>query len=626
MNLRTMTSALMGRMRLANIAGKTFGGKRDLYTALGYPRELFPGDYRSRFNRGGIAGRIVESKPESTWRSGGELVEDDDPKTNTPFEKAWQELDERLTIWTALKNLDILSGIGRFAVLLMGAPGDLDTPLESCRPEDLVYLTAFAEEDATVHEFDIDIRSPRFGQPEFYMVKRTNVTSPNAINSDVIGKKVHWSRMVHAADGRLDDKVYGTPRLERVWNLLDDLEKVTGGGAEAFWKRADQGKQFDLDPTMDLSTDQVAEMKNEVDAYTHDLKRVIRTRGMTINSLGSDVADFKSPSDAIISQISASVGIPQRILMGSERGNLASTQDRENWSERITARRHEYAGPMIVRPFVDRLIKLGVLPQPKLYKIRWPEIQNLNESDRAEVAAKWATLNQTTGEIIVTRDEIRDRVLGLPPLDDVEEKDQKSTWDRVLKADHLSIDEKREATGFVAFSGDAEADPVQTVPYGLLPKSTLRMADQTVPANEPGGKPGKTGKPGAVPPVVASMSDDGLLSVLEAAIEHDKPAIIEHILGIQLGKEPVSRDAERISTEIAALKATVKPVDNAPLLASIVALSESFSASMKALAEREQPAPVVTVNVDVPPMPVPSKKIQTFVRDGKGLITQSITE
>jgi hypothetical protein len=35
-----------------------------------------------------------------------------------------------------------------------------------------------------------------------------------------------------------------------------DLEKVVGGGAEAFWRRADRGMQLDLDPTIDVSEPQ----------------------------------------------------------------------------------------------------------------------------------------------------------------------------------------------------------------------------------------------------------------------------------------------------------------------------------------------------------------------------------
>jgi hypothetical protein len=41
----------------------------------------------------------------------------------------------------------------------------------------------------------------------------------------------------------------------------------------------------------------------------------------------------------------------------------------------------------------------------------------LNEATRAVVASDWARINQTYGKIVVTASEIRDKILGLKPLD-----------------------------------------------------------------------------------------------------------------------------------------------------------------------------------------------------------------
>lgn len=472
MTIRDLTSALMFRSKLANLAGKTFGGKRNLYKALGYQRELSPSDYRSRYRRNEVANRIVKALPKATWRGDVSIVEDKDPNKETTFEKAFELLDQRLKIWDKFQRADILAGIGRYAIILIGAPGRMEDPLENCTADEIAYLTPFAEEDAMIAEYEVDVNSPRFGLPLFYYVKRTTMTSNTAINSATIGRRVHWTRCFHVSDGLLDDNIFGEPRLECVWNRLDDLEKVAGGGAEAFWRRADRGIQFDVDPTIDFTgadgetSTAHADTKKQIEEYQHDLRRDLFTRGIKINELGSDVADFKSPVDSIMSLISAGCGIPQRVLMGSEQGKLAAKQDRASWDNRVTDRQHDWAEPCVVRPFVQKMIDLGALPEPEAdeFSMNWSSITTMDDEQRATIAGQWAALNDH-GERIVTADEIRQNVLKLGPLQDIEQ---------------------------------------QSIP---MPTST---------------------------PKVASAHDDAMLGVLEKAIEHNHPEVIERILGINL--------------------------------------------------------------------------------------------
>jgi hypothetical protein len=421
MNIRSLTSALFFRSQLADAAGRSFAGKRDLFKALGYDRLLTPAKYRDRYRRNEVANRIVKALPKATWRAGAEIIEDEDPTTETPFEKAFIDLDHRLKIWDKFKRTDILAGIGRYAIILIGAPGALDTPLESASADDIAYLTPYAEEDAMIETFDIDIQSPRFGLPMYYTVKRTSMSNAQALNSAVVGRRVHFTRVHHVADGLLDDNIYGEPRLECVWNRLDDLEKVAGGGAEAFWRRADRGMQFDLDPTLELgegeeAVAEKARIRNQIEEYEHGLRRFLLTHGMKVSELGSDVADFKTSVESIMSLISTGCDIPQRVLMGSEQGKLAAKQDRASWDNRVTDRQNEWAGPCVVRPFVDRLIELGALPSSEDFEVRFSSITTMDDEQRSKIAGEWAGLNSAAGQTVVTGDEIRERVLQLPPL------------------------------------------------------------------------------------------------------------------------------------------------------------------------------------------------------------------
>lgn len=441
--MRAMSSILLNRVNFANQAGLTFDGARDTFKALGYKKLLLPADYRSRYLRNGVAASIVEALPKATWRGGAELIEDPDKEELTIFEKAWFEFNRRLNVWRSFMQADTLCGIGRYAIILIGAPGDVGTPLPArVANKDIQYLMPFYEGDAIVSKYEIDTKNSRFGMPTEYVLRRqmqpnTMIQAPTV----GVGRPVHYSRVIHIADNMLDDRVYGTPRLERVWNLLDDLEKITGGGAEAFWKRADAGMHFKLDPMLKTKPEDLTKMKEEVDDYTHRLKRNLTTRGVDIDTMNSSVADFKQPTDALMGLISAATRIPQRILSGSERGELASTQDRANWEERVMDRRSEFAAPMVVRVFVDRMIELGVLPTPSDYDVQWPEVANMTLSERAETAKKWDAV------------------------------------------DSLSINEKRTVMGFKKWTGNENSDPQADVPTGLLPHESIKIADTTIPEN-----------------------------------------------------------------------------------------------------------------------------------------------
>jgi hypothetical protein len=446
--IRAAASVVLDRIMFLRQAGITFNGARDLYAVLGYDRLITTRQYRDRYARGGIAGRIIDTPVNATWRGVMEVVEDKNDKNDTEFEKAWKTANQRLQIQAKLQRADRLAGLSTYSVILLGVRGQgvqgediLSQELPKGRPEDLMYLAPFlggggpggdtrsraaaVDADCTIMEYETDVSSPRFGLPKLYQLRRTDISSP------AFQRPVHWSRIIHVAEGILDNEVYGLPALERVWNLLDDLDKVTGGGAEAFWLRANQGLHMNIDKDMALpvaagqtaaqaAAAQVESLKQQSEEYKHQLTRWLRTRGVEVNTLGSDTADFANPADAILTQIAGSKAIPKRILTGSEMGELASSQDRDNWKDQVNGRQTQYAGPYIVRQLVDRLIDYGYLPPPSKgqheYTVKWPNVQTLTEEEKAQGAKQWASTNATQGMTVFTEEEIRDKWYGMEPL------------------------------------------------------------------------------------------------------------------------------------------------------------------------------------------------------------------
>lgn len=175
--MRALSTSVVDTLRRAGRLGVTFGGKRDIFESCGYERYLQLRDYRDRYDRGDIASRVVEAFPESTWRGTGEdcIYDSDDPANVTPFQQAWNDLNKRLKIWSVFCRADILAGLGQYSLVVIGAPGDYATPLPAkFEAKDLGFLMPFAQEDAPIVRYDEDIRSPRYGQPLQYQLRRVS--------------------------------------------------------------------------------------------------------------------------------------------------------------------------------------------------------------------------------------------------------------------------------------------------------------------------------------------------------------------------------------------------------------------------------------------------------------------
>ena len=431
--LRALVSTIVDRLNWARQAGITFAGQRDLYTAFGYSRDLSIKDFADRYDRGGIAGRIVDALPYATWRGGVELIEDHDAKNDTPFEAAWRDFAKRCQVGSRLLQSDVLSRIGTFGVLLIGGEGEVDTelPRGDGTSKRVQFLRAFLGSggpnarrlannsgavtfvDANIDSFDADIHSPRFGEPVGYRIRTPVANNSAELNSRI----VHWSRVIHVAERALYDEVYGEPALMRPWNLLDDLEKVTGGGSEAYFQRVKGTRVWSLDKDIAALDDpEKTAMADQIEKLQHGIINDVRMRGVNVQELSASVAEFGPNADAILTQIAGTTTIPKRILTGSEMGELASTQDRENWRDQVNGRRQGYAGPMILERLVDRLITYNYLPTPEKYEAIWGSVMNLTEDEKQKGAQSWATTNRMYGSTVFLDDEIRATWYNKDPL------------------------------------------------------------------------------------------------------------------------------------------------------------------------------------------------------------------
>lgn len=466
---------LLRRIAYATQLGITHGGSRDLYEALGYKKEITFQDYWLMFKRGRLGRRIISAPVESTWRGEVNIFEDDEPD-ETAFEKAWKELDERCHVTHKFSRLDKLVGLGNFAVLLLGFNDGRNLFQPVVRASDLLYVQPYHQGNVSISKWSEDPSDSRYGLPEMYEITFVN---PGKASSGGDGsntgtpKLVHWTRVLHVAEGLLDNDIFGTPRLENVFNGVQDAEKVVGGTAEMFWQGALGGKAF---VARDGAKIDAESMEAEIDEYIHKLRRYMRLQNMDIHDLAPTVSDPGPVVESLLDFISGDTGIPKRILIGSERGELASTQDESNWLSRIKERREQYAEPCIVRPFVDRMISVGVLPSPGgengRYKVSWSDLWASSAKVQAETAKlkteSLATYTNAQGADMVVPEEVfLEEFLGFSPDDVIriqELKKQAGLEEEKIEEEARKLQEELEAERLAEWEEGEEGKELPPTP------------------------------------------------------------------------------------------------------------------------------------------------------------------
>lgn len=377
----TVRRAVMSSM------GLSYDGQRDLFAACGYPKVISSQDYYDRYSRGDIAKALVEAFPDACWQVDPEVWDTDDADEKSPFEEAWEQLLDETNLLAELKLLDVLSGIGRYGCLFLGFSDSADLSQPPKHGSKLLYATAFREDNAPISSTVSDVSNVRYGMPEYYQL---NTDGGVAQDSRRSLPNVHWSRIIHVLDNRVDSKVFGQSRLHAVWNRLMNIDVILSGGAEGYWRAGFPGIMFSADKDARMTPDGKKDFNEQVQNYVHNLSRVIRAQGIDAKPLSSPLQSPLGILQCQLWMISATSRIPYRILTGAEQGEMASTKDQDNWNTRVSARRLRHCDPYILRATIDRLIEYGVLPAPKdgTYKTEWPSGREEKESEQIENNAR----------------------------------------------------------------------------------------------------------------------------------------------------------------------------------------------------------------------------------------------
>ena len=381
-------SEVLSRASLASRLGYQYGGDRDIYDVLGYKKELTYKDYYTQYARQDVAKAVINRPVEASWRGDITVIETDiqtgGNKGNIEFNKAWEKLEKALNLKSKFIRLDKLSLLGNYGVFLLGLDDvrnkdNWKNPVSPGKRK-LKFVKPLGEGSATIKSWDTKSSSERFGSPVMYEI--TVQTPGDSASSTLL---VHYTRVMHVAGELLESEVDGVPYLQPAFNRLKDLEKIVGGSAEMFWRGARPGYNAEVKDGYSMTPASKADLDDQFDEYENDLRRFLQTDGIDIKELAGQVSDPETHVNVQLKLISAVYGIPLRILTGSERGELASTQDKDSWLETVQARREEYAEPTLINPFVNLCMEYGILPRVESYDVKWADLFAPSAKTKVEI-------------------------------------------------------------------------------------------------------------------------------------------------------------------------------------------------------------------------------------------------
>jgi len=121
--------------------------------------------------------------------------------------------------------------------------------------------------------------------------------------------------------------------------------------------------------------------------YIHRFKKFLLLSGVEAKEMVQQITDPGNHFSILLDMVAAGKRIPKRVLLGSELGELASTMDLVRWFRQIKSRREQFCEPIIIRPFFDRLIQVGILKrdQKSRYNVKWDDLLAPSDKEKADV-------------------------------------------------------------------------------------------------------------------------------------------------------------------------------------------------------------------------------------------------
>lgn len=427
--------------RLQNIFPHLQGEqKHNHFKDFGFPVDVqFEMAYRM-WRRNGFARAAINKTVSKTWteapflldheRDGSQAANDD---KETVLEKSIRQKFTELRIWQQLATADTRALVGSYSgvILRIADNKPFAAPLETVSGglDALLEIIPAWEGQLKVAKWDEAETSPTYGEPLLWEYDEQLVSSDtNSVNSKRRKITIHNSRIViWSKDGTLN----GFSSLEPGFNDLLTLEKIIGAGGEGFWKNAKSAPI--LSTEQDASLDAMAKamgievkdlldaMNKQVEEWQQGFDKLLMLQGMKADVPSVNLPQPEQFVMVALQSFASSFDIPLKILLGSQTGERASSEDAREWAVSCSSRRENVVVPSILS-FIRRLESCGILPVNDEWFVDWNDLTEATVSEKLDLSNKMADANvkmKDHGELVFTSEELRE-VAGYEPLTEAE--------------------------------------------------------------------------------------------------------------------------------------------------------------------------------------------------------------
>lgn len=394
----------------------TASTKHNHYEDFGWPENLQFDDFYRMWKRNSLAKAGVSRTIDKTWETNPELWESEEP-AESKLEKEIVETFGRLRVWQQFAQADMKAMVGGYAGVVLrfrdGQP--LDQPVRRAMGlQGLAGVVSAWAVQLVVSEWHTDPSKEEYGTPKMFAFRESAlVDNSTAAAKPARDISVHPDRVLIWSE---DGTVNCVSDLESGFNDLLDAEKIKGASGEGFWKNAKSSPVLKAAPdlkidalakAMGVAPAQVADAMNEqVTKWQSGFDSMLMVQGMEADTLSVTLPSPEHFFAGPVQSFAASLSIPVKILLGSQTGERASTEDAREWAQSCMARRNTRCLPL-VKAFVERLVKFGVLP-PREWHYGWQDLTEATATEKLDRATKMASINQTTGMGVFEPNEIRE--------------------------------------------------------------------------------------------------------------------------------------------------------------------------------------------------------------------------
>ena len=434
MSARHLMVNVAQRSLQAMFPGFFLGSQKHNHAAdFGYPDQVSFELAFDAYCRNPMARAAVDKTVGKTWEDNPFLQEyqrdgtEGGDQGETKVEADIRQRFADLRVWQHLAECDRRGLVGRYAGLILRFADNQPFKAPVTRVNGgllgLVEVIPAWEGQLTVSTWDTVETSDTYGQPAMYQFAESAVGDQKQPRNFEIhpDRVIIWSR-----DGTLN----GRSALEPGYNALLDMEKIRGGGGEGFWKNAKSGLSLEIDKDAKIAdmasamgvpaNEVVDKIDEQVEGFNKGFDKSLLLQGIKATPMQVTLPSPEHFFAVAAQSFAASWSIPMRVLIGSQTGERASTEDNEEWAKVNMARRKDTAIPGVMT-FVNRLERVGILPE-RDWHLDWSSLLDPSPNDLLERVERMATVNdkmRASGELVFTGDEMRAET-GREPLSDAD--------------------------------------------------------------------------------------------------------------------------------------------------------------------------------------------------------------